>query len=234
MVPGGRAKSGKTWLHSGRKVAGQGEGEAPTVHQTSDRELFVSLLTEYNEYPERQAEIVARIEQRFERTIGIMVVDSCGFTRTVHACGIIPFLANLERVARLIIPCITRHGGRLLKREADNLFAVFPDPTSALRAALESCQHVEIANEPLPAADEMHVAIGLGYGKLLVLDDQDLFGDEMNLACKLGEDLADHGEILLTSAAHAALLNPPCHFEPRTYSISGVHFEAFQAVSEPG
>jgi adenylate cyclase len=203
-----------------------------TVESTGDRALFIKCLMEYNEYPERRAEIVARIERQFERTIGIMVIDSSGFTRIVHETGIIPFLANLERIARLIIPCIQRHGGRLLKREADNLFAVFPNATSALAAAIEACTHVEIANEPLPASSEMHVSIGLGYGQVLIVGEDDLFGDEMNLTCKLGEDLAKRNEILLTTAAHANLTDPPCQFERLTFTVSGLALDAFRALHD--
>ena len=66
-------------------------------------------------------------------------------------------------------------------------------------------RNVEIANEPLPAASEIYIAIGVGYGRILLVGDDDAYGDEMNVACKLGEDLAEQGEILLTAAAHEAL-----------------------------
>jgi class 3 adenylate cyclase len=206
--------------------------EDDTLDRTGDRALFTRCLMEYNEYPERRSEIVTRIEERFQRTIGIMVIDSFGFTRIVHKTGIIPFLANLERIARLIIPCVRRHGGKLLKREADNLFAVFPDATLALKAAIESCQHVEIANEPLPVSSEMHISIGLGYGEVLMVGDQDVFGDEMNLTCKLGEDLAKRNEILLTTTAHANLTDPPCQFEQLTFTVSGLALDAFRALHD--
>jgi len=202
------------------------------VEPTGNRELFTRCLMQYNEYPERRAEIVARIERHFQRIRGIMVIDSSDFTRTVHQIGIIPFLANLERIARLIIPCIERHGGKLLKREADNLFAVFPGATSALEAAIESCRHVEIANKPLPASSEIHISIGLGYGKVLVIGEEDIFGDEMNLTCKLGEDLAERDEILLTTAAHANLANPLPQFEQVAYVVAGRSIDAFRVLRE--
>jgi class 3 adenylate cyclase len=187
---------------------------------------------EYNEYPERRAEIVTRIERHFERTVGIMVIDSSSFTRTVHQSGIIPFLANLERIARLIIPCIERHGGKLLKREADNLFAVFPGATSALEAAVESRRHVEIANRPLPASSEIRISIGLGYGKVLMIGDEDIFGDEMNLTCKLGEDLAKRDEIFLTSAAQANLSHPHRQFEQVAFMVAGQTIDAFRVLPD--
>jgi class 3 adenylate cyclase len=36
----------------------------------------------------------------------------------------------------------------------------------------------------------------------LLIGEEDLFGSEMNLASKLGEDVAGRGEILLSASAH--------------------------------
>ena len=39
-----------------------------------------------------------------------------------------------------------------------------------------------------------------------MIDDDDFYGHELNLASKLGEDIAESGETLLTEAAHARLI----------------------------
>ena len=160
-----------------------------------ERDELEKHLHSYNEHPERRAEITAAIEARFTKTLAIVVIDSSSFTRTVHESGIIHFLALLERLARLIIPVIERNGGKILKRDADNFFATFADPDQALRSVIEIQRSVAMVNEALPAAEEIYVAIGVGFGSVLALGEDDLFGDEMNLACKLGEDLAEGGEI---------------------------------------
>jgi len=54
------------------------------------------------------------------------------------------------------------------------------------------------------------------------------FGNEVNLACKLGEDRAQRQEILLTRAAHEALPSGFYRFSPRRYAISGFEIEAFR------
>ena len=46
---------------------------------------------------------------------------------------------------------------------------------------------------------EIYVAIGIGYGRVLLVGDDDAWGDEMNIACKLGEDLAERGEDLVSN-----------------------------------
>ena len=48
-------------------------------------------------------------------------------------------------------------------------------------------------------------SIGIGWRNSNV-DNDDIFGDEVNLACKLGEDIAERGMIVLTEAARAEFL----------------------------
>jgi class 3 adenylate cyclase len=189
------------------------------------------LLTEYNEHPEQRQRIVAEIDRNFRRPIAILVLDSCGFTRTVRAMGIIHFLALLERLERLARPIIERNGGRLLKREADNIFAVFPDPALAVSCAEQILDYVTMANEVLPADDEIDVSLGIGFGDALLIGEDDLYGDEMNLACKLGEDLANSHELLITPGAREALGDDTrWQFEPSEFSISGLSLQAFRFV----
>jgi len=196
-----------------------------------NRTQLQELLFQYNEYPDRRDEIVAEIERDFEQTVGIMVLDACGFSRTVHELGIIHFLALLERLWRLVGPTVEEHGGRPLRQEADNLFAVFPDAQSALACGKALQERVEIANEPLPAASEIYVAVGIGFGRILLVGNDDAWGDEMNLACKLGEDVAQQGEVLLTDAARRALgESPDVRFEVRELRISGLSMTAHRLV----
>jgi class 3 adenylate cyclase len=50
----------------------------------------------------------------------------------------------------------------------------------------------------------VYPCIGVGYGRVLELTD-DVFGDEVNVAFKLGEDVATTREILLSDAVLAQL-----------------------------
>lgn len=195
------------------------------------RDRLARLLHDYNEYPERQEKIEAQIHEEFCKPVAIVVIDSCGFSRTVRQHGIVNYLARLERLGRVIAPIVAEHGGRVLRFEADNIFALFPDAASAVRCAAEVQRSVEIANTPLPAASEIYVAIGIGYGKVLLVGDDDAFGDEMNVACKLGEDLAEQGEVLLTASARAAL-GDTTNWELEEFSVrvSGLDLKAYKLV----
>ncbi|MBI3978782.1 MAG: adenylate/guanylate cyclase domain-containing protein [Chloroflexi bacterium] len=197
---------------------------------STDRDLLRKLLHEYNERPDHRERVAAEIDRRFRRSLAILVADSCGFSRHVRAMGIVPFLALLERLRRLVDPVVGRCGGRVLRSEADNIFAVFPDVVGALSCADAILHDLGVVNELAPSHEEIHVSIGLGYGNVLLVEPHDLYGDEMNLACKLGEDLAQRGEILLTPAARQALGPASRQLDEVSFSISGLELVAYRVV----
>ena len=81
------------------------------------------------------------------------------------------------------------------------MFATFDDVPQALATARAIQRSLDAANTFLPEDWDLHAGIGIGYGPLLFVGEDDLFGSEMNIASKLGEDVAGRGEILLSSAA---------------------------------
>jgi adenylate cyclase len=175
----------------------------------SDRDELRRLLQARNEHPESLAEIDQAVRERFTRTLAVLVLDMTGFSRLTHRYGIVHFLAMIERMQELVLPVIAlpRFEGRLLKLEADNVYAVFPDALPAVEAAREIQRRLAIANHVLPADWDLHVSIGIGYGPLLAVGNDEVYGHEMNVASKLGEDIGEGGDILLTTAAYARL--PP-------------------------
>jgi class 3 adenylate cyclase len=48
--------------------------------------------------------------------------------------------------------------------------------------------------------EQVLLCIGLGFGRVLRIGDSDVFGAEVNAASKLGEDIAEAWEILVTEA----------------------------------
>ena len=57
-----------------------------------------------------------------------------------------------------------------------------------------------VLNETLEEDDRSYMCIGIEYGSLLRLAD-DAFGDPVNIAFKLGEDVAEPNEILIGNTA---------------------------------
>ena len=171
----------------------------------SGRAYLNQLLSERNQQAERAADIDRQILRTFEQRVAILAMDMCSFTSITLAHGIIHFLAMIRQMEEVAVPVIAGNGGRVIKQEADDLFAVFHDPAQALEAALDILRGFSAINQVLPPARHLHGSIGIGYGDTLIIGDEDLFGSEMNLACKLGEDIAQEDEVLITSAAYTAL-----------------------------
>ena len=169
------------------------------------------LLSERNQYPERVAEFDQEIRRTFERAVSMLMLDMSGFSRLAEKHGIIHYLAMIEQMEGTARPAVKANHGVVIKQEADNLLCMFGNPVDALEAALDVFRAFEAVNTVLPDARDIYGSIGIGYGETLVIGDEDLFGNEMNFACKLGEDIATRGQILLTPAAYNAL--PPGRYE---------------------
>ena len=186
------------------------------------------FLQERNEHPERAAEVDARITKVFGETLAVFVMDMSGFSRQTLRYGIIHFLAQIHRMHSIATPVVEGHGGEVIKYEADNIFAVFPEVEQAVEAAIELDRSLESADTMLPEENDMHGEFGIGYGEILVIENGDIFGSEVNLASKLGEDLAQRGEILLTESAHKRVEQGTREYERLRMTVSGIELVAYK------
>ncbi|MBE9161426.1 MULTISPECIES: adenylate/guanylate cyclase domain-containing protein [Microcoleaceae] len=198
--------------------------------KTNNRSYLKKLLQERNEHPERMAEIDEKINATFRQTHAILVMDMSGFSRTTVRYGIIHFLAMIHRMHGIVKPVISEYSGIVVKEEADNIFAVFPDVKSAVEAAIDCLKQTGAVNTTLPPEMDIYLCIGIGYGDILMLEGEDMYGSEFNLASKLGEDLAERGEILLTSAAFENLEGEKEDWERVDFSISGLELVTYKRV----
>ncbi len=194
----------------------------------ANRTQLQRLLSERNQNPERAAEIDQQLHDAFNRKVAVLALDMSGFSRLTAKHGVIHFLAMIHQMALGATPSISGNGGTVIKQEADNLFAIFSHPAQALEAALDIMRVFDAMNTVVPEERAIHVSVGIGYGDTLVIDETDMFGSEMNLACKMGEDIAARGEILLTAAAHAALPAERYVCTADTASISALELPYFR------
>lgn len=160
------------------------------------------------------------LEQLLWATFGIdacvLALDMTGFSRTVQAQGIVSYLARIRRMQQVSAPLVAAHGGEVVKFTADNLMAVFTDAAGALAAARA------IRRECLALAEPLEVSIGLDSGRFLYVPHSDCFGDPVNVAFKLAEDIAGNGEVLASAAVFtAAGLDAPALWHHA--AVSGLH-----------
>lgn len=199
-----------------------GSGPAPA----HDHAYLRQLLSRRSQAGGQHAAIDAAIEHAFVRDVAMLVLDMCGFSRITARHGIIHFLAMVHQMEQAARPAIAGNGGEVVKQEADNLFAVFSQPEQALQAALDIHRALDAMNAVQPPESALLASVGIGYGPTLVIAGKDLFGHEMNLACKLGEDIAGPGEILLTASACALLPAGRYVFSDRPCTVGGAPLPA--------
>lgn len=134
--------------------------------------------------------------------LAVLISDMSGFTKQARENGIVWFLSQIRRMERVALPLLARHGVELVKQYGDDLFVVSTDPSRLVAFARDFL--VAIAAENVRTGQNLRICLGVGVGPVLRVGD-DLFGDPVNRAAKLGEDLAEPGELLLTEEVHAAL-----------------------------
>jgi adenylate cyclase len=192
------------------------------VTQHNSRANFERLLGQLIQHPEQAAEINRTIEEIFGQDKAVMMLDLIGFTRTASRHGIVAFLQMIHHMQMVVKPCVEEHHGLVVKAIADSLLCVFDTAADALDASLEIDRRLREVNNGLPEERRLFVSVGIGYGHLLNVGDEDLFGSEVNLACKLGEDIGGGGDILLTEAAYAQVSNRSLSFDMASVDVSGV------------
>lgn len=172
------------------------------------------------------ASLDRRVESRCLQSAAVLVADCSSFTRRTHEQGVLHFLAVMLRVFDRLSPIVRRHRGRRVEVAADNMLAVFGDGRAAVRAAVAMQKAARAYNRSAPASDRLSLCIGIHHGPVLRLSD-DVFGPAVNIASKLGEDLAGADEILVTRpVADLAPEARPKYL--RTVELGGRLFELFK------
>jgi len=200
--------------------------------QPKDPQLQNTLLS-YSQASDaaKRKEMEDEIWRQYGTENTAFVLDMSGFSLLTRKYGIVHYLSMIRRMQMTVDPIITSHGGRVIKFEADNCFAVFPHPTSATKTAI-TIQHALAASNLLTQDDmDVHVTIGIDYGKILILNDDDMFGEPVNRACKLGEDLGKADEILITKEA-MDMIPEEALIQGRLVqvSIGGMVMQAYQVL----
>ena len=147
------------------------------------------------------AELEARIWKLFGERWAIVFTDMAGFSRRSARHGIVPFLALIHQLDAIIGPIIYRNAGFVMKRIADSQIILFRDAATALGTCVEMQRALHRRNEGASEFDQIFLGCGIGFGDVIKVGDDDVFGVEVNFAAKLGEDLAGPYDIFLTPAA---------------------------------
>jgi class 3 adenylate cyclase len=137
--------------------------------------------------------------------------------------------ARHEMVQEVIAPVVDSRGGT----SVEEALVLFDSPEDAVRACLDMQRACD--EHTGKRGDSWYATVtgyGVHVGPVLFVKDADVhWGDPVNTASKLGEDIAADGELLITSEIHASLAESGAarglQFAPRTFHKSGVELEAF-------
>jgi len=197
---------------------------------TNPAQQFQDLLLAYSQAEDlgERKRIETKLWEDYGTELAVFVLDMSGFSLLTRKYGIVHYLSMVKRMQLTTEPILKFYGGSLIKYEADNCFAVFPDPLSAVNAAL-AMQHAFEASNLMTSDDlDIYISCGIDYGRILVIKDEDCFGDAVNRASKLGEDVASAREILITKDAMEKI--PPelnLKAKEMTVSVSGINITAY-------
>lgn len=154
--------------------------------------------------PARRPELDCQSFPRLFRRQAVVFTDTADFTVRTARDGILHFLMLFERLLPAATAAARRHGGRIVKVEGDSLLLAYPDAAAACRGVLALDRVVRAQGRGRAENERLRFSYGIGHGDMIDVE-HDLFGLEVNLASKLGEDLALPGEALLTPAAAEGL-----------------------------
>jgi adenylate cyclase len=96
-------------------------------------------------------------------------------------------------------PIVLNHGGRLVKNTGDGFMLEFPSIVGAIESAIEMQALMAERNNQLPADRVMQFRLGVHMGDVMA-DEDDLFGDDVNIAARL-ETVAVPGGVAISAKA---------------------------------
>jgi class 3 adenylate cyclase len=164
---------------------------------------FDDLIAKFAEEPDpAKAETIRQgIWDTYGTEGTVFISDMASFSSTSRKVGVCHFLKMIHRARQIIAPIVESNNGMLLKCDADNCYAFFRSPDDAIRASFEVNKALFEANDAFGIGEQIYLSVGIDYGRLLLVGDIDFFGDPVNTASKLGEDLAVREEVLVTRRA---------------------------------
>ncbi|SHM28535.1 adenylate/guanylate cyclase domain-containing protein [Bradyrhizobium lablabi] len=139
-------------------------------------------------------------DNRVERRLAaILAADVAGYSRLTGLDEEGTHVRLRERLCGLADPKISEHRGKVVKHTGDGVLAEFGSVVDAVRCAIEVQRGMAEQNATMPQAKRIEFRIGIHVGDIIV-DDNDIFGDGVNIAARL-EGIAEPGGVCISDDA---------------------------------
>src|ERR1700682_5090514 len=138
-----------------------------------------------------------RVERRL---VAVLAADVAGYSRLMGADEE-GTLAQLKAIRKTLVdPTIAAHRGRIVKTTGDGMLVEFASAVDAARGAAEVQRAMSKQNTNVPHDARTEFRIGIHVGDIII-DDNDIFGDGVNIAARL-EGIAEPGGVCISDDAH--------------------------------
>jgi TolB-like protein/class 3 adenylate cyclase len=138
--------------------------------------------------------------ERVERRLAaVLAADVAGYSRLMGGDEE-GTLAELKAIRKnLVDPAISEHRGRIVKTTGDGLLVEFASAVDAARCAVAVQHSVAQHNNGTPQQRRIEFRVGIHVGDIII-DDNDIFGDGVNIAARL-EGIAEPGGVCISDDA---------------------------------
>ena len=139
-------------------------------------------------------------KERVQRRLAaVLAADVVGYSRLMGASEE-GTLARLKAIRKTIVdPAIAEHRGRIVKTTGDGVLVEFASAVDAVRCAVEVQHRMAEQNSGVPQPSRIDFRIGIHVGDIII-DDNDIFGDGVNIAARL-EGIAAPGGVCISDDA---------------------------------
>jgi adenylate cyclase len=134
------------------------------------------------------------------RLAAVLAADVAGYSRLMGRDEE-RTLAQLKTLRKTLVdPVIAAHRGRIVKTTGDGMLVEFASAVDAARCAIELQREMSDRNAGVPPELRIEFRIGIHVGDIII-DDDDIFGDGVNIAARL-EGIAEPAGVCISDDAY--------------------------------